>query len=93
MKVITALATCAATAQAFQDVLAPRNWLGGTCHTDRDVEKLGEGLSDCAKVYCPGSAEFERASTRWSAHGAPQPELVVIVCTEEDVSKTVSDLL
>ncbi|PLN80621.1 putative FAD-dependent oxygenase [Aspergillus taichungensis] len=56
---------------------------------DPDLTKLGEKLSSTGKIYCPGSTEFEEASTRWSILDAPKVNVVVVPGTENDVVETV----
>lgn len=53
-------------------------------------EELLENLSDAAKVYLPGSSEFEAASTRWSELETPNVNVVVVPGTADDVAQTVS---
>ena len=73
--------TCATTPFARSDAI-------GTC--SEDLSQLGKKLSKSAKVYCPGSAEFEKATTRWSVLDAPKVNIVVVPGTEKDVATTVS---
>jgi hypothetical protein len=86
LEALTALAGWAMTVSA--GVPHPLNSLRGSCPID--ASGLGEQLSRAAKIYCPGSSEFETASTRWSALKAPKVNVVVVPNTEEDVAKTVS---
>ncbi|KAF5238384.1 hypothetical protein FANTH_10331 [Fusarium anthophilum] len=72
--------TCATTPFARSDAI-------GTC--SEDLSQLGKKLSKSAKVYCPGSAEFEKATTRWSVLDAPKVNIVVVPGTEKDVATTV----
>jgi hypothetical protein len=89
MEVVTALAAWAITS-ACQDVPSTHNWLQGLCPRGNDVRELGVKLSPTAKVYFPGSDEFEVASTRWSVLGAPKVNIVVVPGTENDVVETVN---
>ncbi|KAJ4002667.1 hypothetical protein NW752_002511 [Fusarium irregulare] len=75
-----ATATCAATPFARSDA-------AGSC--SEDLGQLGKKLSKEAKIYCPGSPEFEKATTRWSVLAAPKVNIVVVPGTEQDVAKTV----
>lgn len=75
-----ATATCAATSLIRSDI-------SGTC--SEDLGQLGKKLSNSAKIYCPGSPEFEKASTRWSVLDAPKVNIVVVPGTEQDVAITV----
>jgi hypothetical protein len=75
----TVTATCAATPVVSSDA-------AGTC--SEGLSQLGKKLSKSAKIYCPGSAEFEQATTRWSVLEAPKVNIVVVPGTEEDVVKT-----
>jgi hypothetical protein len=75
-----AKATCAATPFIRSDI-------SGTC--SEDLSQLGEKLSKSAKIYCPGSPEFEKATTRWSVLDAPKVNIVVVPGTEQDVATTV----
>ncbi|UNI13777.1 hypothetical protein JDV02_000487 [Purpureocillium takamizusanense] len=54
-----------------------------------EVKELGKQLSANAKIYWPGSPEFEKATVRWSALQAPTVNVVVVPATEQDVSVTV----
>ncbi|SPJ74581.1 related to oxidoreductase [Fusarium torulosum] len=72
--------TCAATPAVSSEA-------AGTC--SEGLSQLGKKLSKSAKIYCPGSAEFEKATTRWSVLEAPKVNIVVVPGTEEDVIKTV----
>lgn len=77
----TVTVTCAATPVASSDA-------AGTC--SEGLSQLGKNLSKSAKIYCPGSAEFEKATTRWSVLEVPKVNIVVVPGTEEDVAKTAS---
>ncbi|SPO05000.1 probable FAD-dependent oxygenase [Cephalotrichum gorgonifer] len=92
MKLIAATlaAAWATTAHALPSlpVAARQDSLTGSCPTSCDAKALGTALSKCAKVYYPGSSEFTRATTRWSVLATPQPQVVVIPCTEQDVAET-----
>jgi len=77
---LAATATCAATPFARSDA-------AGSC--SEDLGQLGKKLSKSAKIYCPGSPEFEKATTRWSVLAAPKVNIVVVPGTEQDVAKTV----
>ncbi|KAF7589612.1 hypothetical protein BBP40_004026 [Aspergillus hancockii] len=88
MEVVTALAVWAITS-ACQNIPSSHNWARGLCPRANDVRELGEKLSRTAKVYFPGSDEFEVASTRWSVLGAPKVNIVVVPATENDVVETV----
>ncbi|KAE8374731.1 FAD-binding domain-containing protein [Aspergillus bertholletiae] len=56
---------------------------------DADYKELSEKLSSTAKVYYPGTNEFELASTRWSNLEKPTVNIVVVPGTENDVVETV----
>lgn len=56
---------------------------------DPDLTELAKRLSSTGKIYCPGSTEFEEASTRWSILDAPKVNVVVVPGTENDVVETV----
>ncbi|KAH6993264.1 hypothetical protein EDB82DRAFT_170307 [Fusarium venenatum] len=73
-------ATCAATPFI-------RSEISGTC--SEDLGQLGKKLSNSSKIYCPGSPEFEKATTRWSVLDAPKVNIVVVPGTEQDVATTV----
>ncbi|KAH6896807.1 hypothetical protein B0T10DRAFT_526182 [Thelonectria olida] len=85
IKAVTALAGWAVAVSA--GVPEHLNSLRGSCPID--ASGLGEQLSRAAKIYCPGSSEFEKASTRWSALKAPKVNVVVVPSIEGDVAKTV----
>lgn len=82
LRVFTALATLAATS-ACQTL-----WV-----RDVDYKTLSKELSSSAKVYFPGSDEFDAASKRWSNLDTPSVNIVVVPATENDVVKIVSLLL
>ena len=85
MQVATAVAAWAVTS-ACQSLPITRNlW-----SRDADYKDLSEKLSVSAKVYYPGSDEFEQASTRWSNLEKPTVNIVVVPGTENDVVETVS---
>ena len=75
---------------ACQSVPITRNWLGGftPCQID-DLTELGKKLSPSAKIYYPGSEDFEEATARWSVLDAPKVKVVVVPGTENDVVETV----
>lgn len=87
MEVLTAVAAWAITS-ACLSVPVARQLLGGICQ--RDTAELGNRLSANAKIYQPGSAEFDAASIRWSNLKAPTVNLVVVPATENDVAEAVS---
>ena len=94
--VFAALATWATTAAAHT-VHAPiaRNLVDGICPRGadwvNDVEgELAGKLSPTAKIYLPGSDEFDAASARWSALEAPKVNVVVVAGIPDDVAVTVS---
>ncbi|KAK2469982.1 FAD-linked oxidoreductase chry5 [Fusarium oxysporum f. sp. albedinis] len=78
LQVVTAVATLAATSAC--QTLWPR---------DVDYKALSKDLSTSAKVYFPGSDDFETASTRWSNLDVPTVNIVVVPGTENDVVETV----
>src|SRR6478609_6883606 len=82
LQVFTALATLAATS-ACQTLWA----------RDVDYKALSKDLSSSAKVYFPGSDEFDAASKRWSNLDTPSVNIVVVPATENDVVKIVSLVL
>ncbi|KNG82581.1 FAD binding domain-containing protein [Aspergillus nomiae NRRL 13137] len=84
MQVATAVAAWAVTS-ACQSLPITRNlW-----SRDADYKDLSEKLSVSAKVYYPGSDEFEQASIRWSNLEKPTVNIVVVPGTENDVVETV----
>ncbi|KAL4728692.1 FAD-linked oxidoreductase chry5 [Fusarium chlamydosporum] len=78
LQVLSSVATLAATS---------------VCQTlwsrDVDYKALSKELSASAKVYFPGSDDFETASTRWSNLDVPTVNIVVVPSTENDVVETV----
>ncbi|KAF4994529.1 hypothetical protein FGRMN_5738 [Fusarium graminum] len=78
LQVFTAVATLGASS-ACQTVWS----------RDVDYKTFGKELSQTARVYYPGSDEFNAASTRWSNLDLPTVNIVVVPGTEEDVVKTV----
>jgi hypothetical protein len=91
VEVITAVAAWVITS-ACQNVPVARNWLRGVSPRGVDVNALAQKLSSTAKIYHPGSVEFEEASARWSVLDAPQVNVVVVPGTENDVAETVNFL-
>lgn len=88
LQAVTAVAAWAVTS-ACQSLPITRNlW-----SRDADYKELSKKLSSAAKVYYPGSDEFEKASTRWSNLELPTVNIVVVPSTENDVVETVSSLL
>ncbi|KAK5994217.1 FAD-linked oxidoreductase chyH [Cladobotryum mycophilum] len=84
LQVITAVAAWAVTS-ASQSLFTARNlW-----PRDADFKALSEKLSVNAKVYYPGSDEFNQASSRWSNLKPPTVNVVVVPGTENDVVETV----
>lgn len=90
MKLVAAVIAWAATATGAATPFI-RSDAAGTC--SGDLGQLGKKLSKSAKIYCPGSPEFEKATTRWSVLDAPKVNIVVVPGTEQDVAKTVSDFM
>lgn len=88
MEVVAALAAWA-IASACENLPIANHWIRGLCPRSNDVKDLGIKLSPAAKVYFPGSEEFEVASTRWSVLEAPKVNIVVVPGTENDVVETV----
>lgn len=87
MEAFTAVAVWAMTS-ACRSVA--RDWANGLCpRDDADLQELGAKLSSTAKVYFPGSSEFEDASARWSTLAEPNVTVVVVPGTESDVVETV----
>lgn len=76
-------------ASACETVPMSSHWIRGLCPRSSDVKDLGIKLSPTAKVYCPGSEDFDVASTRWSVLDAPKVNIVVVPGTENDVVETV----
>ncbi|CAI0650511.1 unnamed protein product [Colletotrichum noveboracense] len=86
MEVLTAVAAWA-IASSCANIPVARQFLGGICA--RDTAELGNKLSDTAKIYEPGSADFTNATIRWSNLNAPTVSLVVVPGTENDVAETI----
>ncbi|KAF4996415.1 hypothetical protein FDECE_12451 [Fusarium decemcellulare] len=84
LKLLTAIAAWATTAAC---AATPTPGLRGNCPSD--ISKLGDKLSKSAKIYYPGTDEFDEATTRWSVLGAPRVNVVVVPGTEKDVVETV----
>lgn len=90
MEVITAVAAWAISS-ACQNLPVARDLLGALCApVIGDVAALQNSLSPAAKVYLPGSNDFDILSERWSLLGSPKGNLVVVPATDNDVSETVS---
>jgi hypothetical protein len=87
MEVITAVAAWAITS-ACQSAPIARNLLGGLSPRG-EYDDLKQNLSPTAKIYYPGSEEFEEASERWSVLDAPTVNVVVVPGIENDVAETV----
>ncbi|KNG91157.1 FAD-dependent oxygenase [Aspergillus nomiae NRRL 13137] len=88
MEVVAALAAWS-IASVCETVPVSSHWTRGLCPRSNDVNDLGIKLSPTAKVYYPGSEEFDVASTRWSVLDAPKVNIVVVPGTENDVVETV----
>lgn len=54
------------------------------------VQTLGQKLSHDAQIIPPCSDQFGKATLRWSTLDEPQPNIVVVPATEDDVVQTVS---
>lgn len=91
MEVVAAVAAWAWTS-ACTGLPAVRDLVPGLCPRDIDEARaLQNSLSSGAKVYFPGSPEFDDASTRWSTLSPPTVNVVVVAATAKDVSETVSE--
>lgn len=91
MEVVAAVAAWAWTS-ACTGLPAVRDLVPGLCPRDIDeAQALQSSLSPGAKVYFPGSPEFDDASTRWSTLSPPTVNVVVVAATAKDVSETVSE--
>ncbi|KAG8416249.1 hypothetical protein J3458_006845 [Metarhizium acridum] len=89
MEVVAAVAAWALTS-ACTGLPAARDLVPGLCPRDiGEAQELQSSLSPGAKVYFPGSAEFDDASTRWSTLSPPTVNVVVVAATAKDVSETV----
>ncbi|KAK3933876.1 hypothetical protein QBC46DRAFT_430719 [Diplogelasinospora grovesii] len=80
MKLITAVSTWSLAAGAG-------TVLSGTCKDE--YAQLGAKLSSTAAIYCPGTAEFQAGSARWSVLSSPRVNVVIVPGTEGDVFETV----
>ncbi|QPC80378.1 hypothetical protein HYE68_011130 [Fusarium pseudograminearum] len=78
LQALTGLATLAVTA-ASQTLWS----------RDVDYKALSKELSASAKVYFPGTEDFEAASKRWSNLDTPTANIVVVPATENDVVEIV----
>lgn len=81
LQALTGLATLAVTA-ASQTLWS----------RDVDYKALSKELSASAKVYFPGTEDFEAASKRWSNLDKPTANIVVVPATENDVVEIVSSM-
>ncbi|KAK2872133.1 hypothetical protein FQN49_002524 [Arthroderma sp. PD_2] len=61
----------------------------GDSWVDDIQSQLVPKLSNEAKVYMPGSGEFDDANNRWSALEAPKVNVVIVPTTADDVVETV----
>jgi len=52
--------------------------------------QLTSALSSTARLFLPGSSQFDATSQRWSALEAPKVNIVIVPGTEEDVAMIVS---
>ena len=87
MEALTVVA--ALSSVCFSSPLVERDaQITGTCTAN--YGKLGKDLSDCAELYFPGTDKFAAATLRWSSLENPTINVVVVPCSEEDVSITVS---
>ncbi|KAF5020484.1 hypothetical protein F66182_7494 [Fusarium sp. NRRL 66182] len=87
IKLLAAVIAWAATVTCASTPLMVRCDVGATC--PQEINKFSQKLSKSAKVYFPGSAGFDKASTRWSVLEAPKVNVVVVAGTEKDVGETV----
>lgn len=90
MEVLTAIAAWT-MASACHNVPVARNWFNGLCPRG-EMQDFGATLSSSAKLYFPGSSEFDSATARWSTLAEPNVTVVVVPGTENDVVKTVNAL-
>ncbi|KAJ5574055.1 FAD-dependent oxygenase [Penicillium hispanicum] len=87
IEVLTAVAAWALTS-ACHSVPVAREWLNGICPRG-EMQEFGAKLSSTAKVYFPGSSEFDAATARWSTLAEPNVTVVVVPGSENDVVETV----
>lgn len=64
-------------------------WLESLCIWTMDFGDLETHLSPLAKVHFPNSSEFPVLTARWSTLNVPNPNVVVVPGTEDDVAETV----
>lgn len=94
--VISALVACVTSSAAdVKPQVVARSPVNSICPrggkwVDDVEEELIKHLSDSAKVYLPGSSEFEAASTQWSQLETPNVNVVVVPGTPDDVAQTVN---
>jgi hypothetical protein len=90
MEVVTAVVAWA-LASTCHNLPVARSLLHGLCPRG-DADGLGNNLSSTAKIYFPGSTEFNAATARWSVLDEPTVNVVVVPGTENDVVETVGVL-
>jgi hypothetical protein len=84
LAVISGLVAWMITGSAAQDTQESPSWVGGV------QDDLATRLSPAAKIFFPGSSEFELASRRWSVLEAPIVNVAIVPGTAQDVAETVS---
>lgn len=84
LQVVNVVAAWAVTSACQSLPVTPNLW-----SRDVDYKALTKKLSASAKVYFPGSDEFDEASSRWSNLETPTVNIVVVPSTENDVVETV----
>lgn len=65
--------------------------LSASCNAQMvsQVQELSNKLSDGTQVFQPGSQQFNDATLRWSALDEPNPNVVIVPATEQDVAQIV----
>lgn len=92
MAAVTAVAAWALTA-ACENMPVGHAWLHDVYRRNTDYQSLQSELSSGAQIIFPNSSQFDAATTRWSALDEPQPNVVVVPATENDVAVTVNNPL
>lgn len=89
MAAVTAVAAWALTA-ACENIPFDHHWLRDIYPRNTNYQALQNRLSSAAQIIFPNSTNFDAATTRWSVLEEPQPNVVVVPATEDDVAVTVN---
>jgi FAD/FMN-containing dehydrogenase len=86
---VAAWAACALCRSLPADTTNQCAILGQLCPAQGVDDALKRRLSPRARIYYPGTSEFNQSTTRWSTRDAPLITITVEPATENDVVETV----